>query len=370
MALLWYEGFDNQTAAADVLQGVLSSITGSFVLGAGTTVNLAAGGQTQGLAIWLTSLTLGTAAFATRNVAQTVQGYQHWNIRLPAITAGDDVVLWWAFYDASAGAPQITVALDGATGVITTYSGWAPYTGNGATGGGTLLGTSAAGLVAPSVYTTVALGAKIDPSAGFVTVQVNGIPIAGASVVGVNTQPTANAYFNEVQIGVTVSAGTDAYTGQFDDAIVNDTTGSTFTTIQQPQIIYTEYATSNNSVQFTPLTGTNWKEISELQMDGDTSYNYSNTVGNTDLFASTNAPASTYSVSAVKLQMAARADNALGRQAANVLISGSHTFTGSASTKGTIYSYNEDYLPIDPNTSGTWTLASVLAVDFGYKVAG
>lgn len=369
MAIIWSEGFDNQNAAADCLNGVLSSITGSFALGAGTTVQTA-GGAVTGRAVYLTSTAIAVAAVCTKDTPHTVQGYTHNNILLPQTTGADDYNMWWAFYDVLTGGVQVVVVLDGATGTFTSWSGWAPYTGNGSAGGGTLLGTSAAGVVAPSAFTAIEIGVKIDAAAGFVSIRANGLAIPGASVSGVDTQTTGNAFFNQVQYGLTMSAGTPSYTGRFDDFYIGDSTGSAYNSFINPGYIWDRFATSNVSVQFTPLANANWQEISETQMDGDTSYNVSGSTGNTDLFSSTGSIASGYAPLFVKLQQASRADNTLGRLSENLLVSGSATFTGASNTKGTIYSYQDDYVLNDPATSGTWTLASIAASEFGYVCAG
>jgi hypothetical protein len=369
MALIWFEGFDNQLGAADCLDGVLTSITGSFSLGIGTSL-ISPSGPVYGRAVNLTSTAAGVAAVAAKSVAETTVGYTHNNIYMPGLTAGDDLNIWWCFFDTVTAEPQVTVALDCATGIITTWSGWAPYTGNGATGGGTLLGTSAAGIIAPTTFTAVEFAVKIDPSAGYVSVRVNGLPIAGASVVGVNTAPTGNTWFSQVQYGATISAGSDPYIGAFDDFYIGDNTGSTENGFIGPGVTWTRFGTSDASVQFTPLANANWQEISETQMDSDTSYNYSSTVGNTDYFSSTDTLTTAYTPLFLKLQQASRADNVLGRNSENKLVSASSTFTGSSVTKGTIYTYQDDYLLNNPATSGTWTLGTVVSTEFGYSVSG
>jgi hypothetical protein len=242
--------------------------------------------------------------------------------------------------------------------------------GNGATGGGTLLGTSAAGLVPASAFFSVELSAKIDASAGFIQIRVNGLPVAGASVVGVNTQQTSHAWFDQVQYGSTISAGTNTYADIFDDFYIGDGTGSANTSWINPGVIVTRFATTNQSVQFTPLAGTNYQEISVNPFGGDSNYNSSPNVGNKDLFSDSGTLSGNYTPLFVKVQQVSRADNSSGRQAANLLVSNSSTVTGSSATKSTTYTYNDTYAINDPSTSGTWTQTSVDAVKWGYKVAG
>jgi hypothetical protein len=130
--------------------------------------------------------------------------------------------------------------------------------------------------------------------------------------------------------------------------------------------VWTRFATSNASVQFTPLAGTNWQEISETAMDSDTSYNSTTNVGFVDEFLSSGTLPTGFTPLYVKLQQASRADQPSGHTTANLLVSGSDTFTGASSVVGTIYLYSEDYLLTDPNGAIPWTGASIAATKFGY----
>ena len=361
MTVLWSEGFDNQNAAADILQGVLSSITGSFAL--------APGYQFSGKAVALTSTTIGTAAVAAKNVPNTVQGFTHNNIDLAISGSSTDYYATITFYDATAGAPQVTVQIEAHTGSISVYRGWGPYSGTGGSTG-TLLGSSASGAFPTNIWATIEIGVGINSTTGSVSIRVNNTAVAGCSVTGVNTQNTGNAFFSQVQYGCNLTLGSGPVTALFDDFYIGDNSGSTFNSFIGPGAILTRFASANEAVSFTPLSGTNFEMINEQAMDGDTSYNFSPTVGQSDLFSSAGTLSIGWNPLFVKLQQASRADNTTGRSAANLLVSGASTFTGASISKGTLYGYQEDYLLTDPATTGTWTAQSIEASQFGYVVAG
>lgn len=363
MTVLWAEGFSNQTGAADILAGgVLNSITGSFAL-------FGSPSPAGGRVVTLTSTALGVSAWAGKVVTPTTQGYTHNGIQMPVIAPGDGAIMWWAFYDIEASACQISVTLDCATGTVAVYSGFAPYT-FAATGAGTLLGTSAAGVVAPLSYTDIEFGLKVDPAAGFVTVMINGSAVSGCSVVGAITQLTADNYFQEVLYGITVSAGTNSYTAVFGDFYIGDNTGSAFNGFIGPGTIYTQFATANDGVQFTPLSGANWQEISETQMDGFTSYNASTTAGNQDLFSSSGTIPAGYEPLFLKLQNASIA-TAGTENVINVLSSSGTISNGATVTVGTAaFAYSDTYYLTDPGTGAAWSAGNPDAAQvaaWGYK---
>ena len=133
--------------------------------------------------------------------------------------------------------------------------------------------------------------------------------------------------------------------------------------------IQTDFPVSNHAVQFAPLANTNWQEVSEVAMDGDTSYNSSSTPGQQDTFAFTSLSVpSGSSILSVSLVNASRKTDAGARTIENVVLSGSASATGANFGPSTSYQYQFDQFLTDPNTSAAWTQTGINAAFFGYKV--
>lgn len=132
--------------------------------------------------------------------------------------------------------------------------------------------------------------------------------------------------------------------------------------------VETKYPTANDSVQWTPLTGANWQEVSETLCDGDSSYNDTVTVNNQDTFAMQALSETPGTIDAVQVRNAVRKTDSTAHTYASILKSGATTSTGATYTPGTSYGYDIDIYSTDPNTSSAWTAAGVNAVKAGYKL--
>jgi hypothetical protein len=130
----------------------------------------------------------------------------------------------------------------------------------------------------------------------------------------------------------------------------------------------TLFPVGNNSIQWTPLANTNWQEVSETAMDGDTSYNFSDTAGQQDLFNFQALSGVINQIVAVQIKGAYRKSDAGQRTAAQQLVSGATQVAGATTYFGLSYQYVTDLFPNDPNTGVGWTLSAVNALTAGYKL--
>jgi len=363
MARAWFESFGNQNNLVDLLNGILTTTNGTT-----GNVSLTTGrGLVPGKSLLMACTTLGGSTWNTRTLNVTVAtGYQHWSIYLPPATGtGADGMMWFAFLDSAGAGCQASVGIDAATGTIYAFTGYGANTL--AAAGSVAIGQSAAGVVSPSTWYDLEISVTVSLTAGVIQVRLAGAPVAGLTLTNVVTQTTANATFDTHQWGVNLISGTQA-TGQFTDAWFNDTTGSSNTGFPGPLTIQTRFATSNVGTQWTASSAeANVLEINETAMDSDASYNFSGTVGNQDTFASTTAVPTNYVPIALKVQRASKATIVGTAADQNVLVSGTTTLLGTSNVEAAAYSYHDTYSDTDPATSGTWTAASVLATDFGYK---
>jgi hypothetical protein len=188
------------------------------------------------------------------------------------------------------------------------------------------------------------------------------------SGTGVNTQQTVNNTTNVIYCNLQAM--------YVDDLYILNTIGDYNNTFLGEQKVLTTQANSDNSIQFSRNTGAN-NYSNLLTYDGDTSYNYSMTVNDVDLFGMTalgsytNQNFTGNDISATKTVIIARKDDVGERQVANVVVSGStsEVFNTNNALLST-YEAFVNYMETDPNTGDPWTSAAVNALNIGYKLTG
>jgi hypothetical protein len=206
------------------------------------------------------------------------------------------------------------------------------------------------------------IGTFCDPSVGWIIIRVNGQQVfsyngntkgGGASTVIVN----------ELLFSSSAFAIDDFY---MCNSIADPGTYPCNTFLGDVRV-FTAFPTGNDAVQWTPLTGTNWGEVSEVQMDSDTSYNSTSIVGNQDTFVFSVLSGTINRIICVGITGSYRKDNAGVCTTEHVLKSGASVGTGASYAPSTGYGYWTDLFKHDPNGSVDWTLTAVNALRAGYK---
>jgi hypothetical protein len=124
-----------------------------------------------------------------------------------------------------------------------------------------------------------------------------------------------------------------------------------------------------NSINMTVnFTATNYATVQGNNPDFTSLYNYSSTVGATDLFTATSLPSTVGTVYGVATIGAYQKDSSGVRSMAPVIVSGNTTTVLTSSTLATSITYNYNMMNVNPSTSSTWTTSTVNAMQFGYKV--
>jgi hypothetical protein len=205
---------------------------------------------------------------------------------------------------------------------------------------------------------------------GSVVVRLGGSGTPILNVTGVNTlgdTSSGNSGMAYLYTGTGHDRGT--YLGpnpSLDDMYCCDSAGSANNSFLGERQIVTLFPTSNGTVQFTPLTGSNWQEVSETTFDGDTSYNYAGSSGLSDILNHGTLSSSFSTINGVQLTVGARKDSSGTADVANVLVSGTHTVDGTSLVCTTSYQYQCDIFEQDPNTSAAWTVSGVNSAQIGY----
>jgi hypothetical protein len=181
-----------------------------------------------------------------------------------------------------------------------------------------------------------------------------------------DTTQTANDYATNVLFDVYNSVSNSMKI--IADIYICDTTGSApHNDFLGMVIVDTLFPTTDNSVQFTPLSSTNASNVDETTVDDDTTYNSSSTSTHVDTFNHGALPVTPTTIFAAKITHKARKDDVAARSSRNKLISGGTTSSGTSVALSTSYQYLPDIYTQNPDTSTAWTKTTIDATKIGYE---
>jgi hypothetical protein len=276
--------------------------------------------------------------------------------------AGGNVSI--AIIDAQTEIVQVYALSDPVSGVVSLYRGRGSNTIVPASD--VLLAQSLPNRVNVFEWNFVEIGCVLSATVGYLEFRVNGL--TAVSISGINTiAPYANNTASIIGFGA-------AAPWYIDDFYCNDGTTSDPGTYPNNSFmgncrVVTLFPTQNASVQWTPLTGANWQEVSETEFDGDTSYNTTTTVGYTDTFNANSLISSAAEVISVWVMGGYKMTDAGARTVEQEVVMSGTTATGSAHNLNTNYNFFADKFAVNPATSASWTTTDVNNITFGYKLA-
>lgn len=190
------------------------------------------------------------------------------------------------------------------------------------------------------------------------------------SGTGVDNCNTANNQASGVRLR-SISAATAGWLMYaIDDVYILDTSGSApgndFLGVVR---VETEFATSNDSVQWTPSTGSNYQNIDDANANDDTDYNSDSTAGHIDLFNHGALSSTPVTIFSVKVTSKVRKDDVAARTYRNKLKSSTTVGNGGTVSLATTYGYFRDQFDTDPATAAAWAnAAAVNATKIGYEL--
>lgn len=359
MALKIWDGFDHYGATADFLSrsGFLQyqlpspQLTISFVTGRngfGKAVKLDSGNSNSAL----------RAVFGDRN-AEAFFGQA---MMIPAGTLASIASVYLVLMDNVAAAPQVTIYFNANNYSIQIFRGSIS---------GTSIHLSANNVWTGDVWNYVEVRGKIDNSAGVIDVHINGVSVT--SVSGVDTQATANAWFDSADFFVVPPPSGASFIWLDDFYYCDTTTGAGATaanTFLGDVRVATLFATGDDSVQWTPNSGANnFSRINEIAMDSDMSYVSTATATNQDTYVFQPLVNTVATIFGIQLTIAGRKDDAGSRVIKQVLKSGGTTdFGADHALPDVTYAYFTDQWILDPNTSANWTRTNVNAIEAGVNM--
>lgn len=275
------------------------------------------------------------------NFDAAATAYYGWALRVPSAVAGDEVMA--QVMDGAV--VHITIALnpDGSIKIVR------------GTITGTILATSAAGVIVATEFCYLEVSATINDTTGAVEVLKNGSSVV--SVTGADTRNAGNASQNGFRWvhPVTSSDITDLYynqAGYWGDGRVE---------CLKPT------AEGNSSVMV-PLSGTdNALMVDDQTPDDDTTYVSSGTPGDKDTYVMENLVTTSGTVRAVQVVVRARKDDAGARSIVTVVRLSATEEDSGVVTLDTTYGYARDARATKPG-GGAFTITNVNDSEVGQKV--
>jgi hypothetical protein len=227
---------------------------------------------------------------------------------------------------------------------------------------GTILGTSALGVLAANQYFYIELKVTIHNSTGSYDVHVNESSVLSDS--GVDTQNTANATANQVRF-----TGYNSYAWDLDDVYICDGTGSAPQNdfLGDSKVLAYIGNAAGDSTQFTPSAGSNYENVDDTDPDDDTTYNSSSTVSHLDLY---NIPAATITGTIFGIQVSnyMRKDDAGARVVKNAIKAGTTTSYGSNESLTDTYTYYHTIWENNPDDASPFEDADIDALQLGAEI--
>lgn len=336
MALLWMDSFDHYVTA-DLLDKYTDKQTSNVVITAATGRNSSAGlvctnnvaFLAKGLSVGSTTIIVGFACKVTT-----------FNCNICEIG------------ESGAAHAQLYVNADGSLSI---------HRGNAAiwaTGAGTVLSTSAPGLISLGSYNHIQFKVTVgDSPSGSAEVRLNGVTVT--SVSSVDTRNGGTGSITLCDLGGQAT---------FDDFWVCDSTGSApWNDFLGDCRVDTRNPTAAGATTgFTPSTGSNWQNVDDTAPDDDTTYNSASGVA-TDTFVVQDAPVVGATIYGVQHNINMKKTDAGVCTVASVIRHSGTDNVGSNISPGTGYAYGTAINQTNPGTSAAWTEAGFNAAEFGYK---
>lgn len=232
-------------------------------------------------------------------------------------------------------------------------------------GNGTILGTS--GILSPDIneFLYLEMKALIADAGGWVEVRNYGTTII--NVAGIDTRNAGNAEVDRVRLNTASGCW-------YDDFYICDTLGTVnndflATPTANPRIIDLFPNGPGDASDWVPIgAATDWEALDEQNPDGDTSYIYSNSVGDKALVNLSALPAGAGAVLGVVQWVQYRKDDATARNVTMLAKSGGVEQDVMEVICATSYQVDEKAVELDPATGVAFTPAAINALQIGVEV--
>jgi hypothetical protein len=229
--------------------------------------------------------------------------------------------------------------------------------------GSTVIATSSTNAYVMNTTQYYEIKASIDPTAGSVTVKIDGTQVLTF------TGNTKNGGTNNTIDGVQVQNTANPYT-YFDDLYILNTTGTTNNTFLGDVRVAALMPTgAGSSTQLTPTgSASNWQNTADVPIN-TARYNSSSTVGQRDTYALADLPAGTGTIFGIQTNMTASKSDAAVAGIKAAIKSGSNVYYDSTQNLSASAVQSRAVRETDPATSTTWTVSGINGLEAGAEVA-
>jgi len=222
-------------------------------------------------------------------------------------------------------------------------------------------------------FTYVEVKVTFHSTAGVIVVRLNGVEVFNET--GLDTVTGTQTEADQVTV-----MGRDGSTNSnpssqhlYDDWYICDTLGGVNDDFLGPLKVETLFPDgAGDSTQFTPSAGSNFQNVDEVEIDGDTTYNESSTTAHLDLFTADNLTNIDGTIYGVQLDVRA---NSTAAQVFGCIPTVKRSTTegaGTATYMSDSYLFQEcgSVFEQDPAAGpGAWTVTNINAMQIGYEVA-
>ncbi len=326
MAITWMDGFDLYSATVPISSRY--------------TINNSPGVTTGRFAGQACSLTNAAIGFSLPAATATLSfGQAHKVTSITSIGGSGKPI--WNFRNVSTLVVELILLSTGALRV---------------TRNGTVLGTSAGGVIVDGVWNYIEMELTRNASTGAYNVYVNGASVLSGT--GANTGSLDIDNMN-------TAFGNDGVNQLYDDFYVTNVA----TKLGESRIDTIRPNADTADKDWARSTGAdNYALVDETTYNGDTDYVSSATPGDLDIYGVTDLSFTPATVRAVQTTMVARKDDATSRSIRTKLKSGATTSNGATRSMTTSYVVSGDIFETDPDTAGAWSASSVNAAQVGIEV--
>lgn len=368
MALILGDGFDHYPTAK-----ILSKWDGCFAVGLAVT----GGGGVDISTSWGRLGSQGAkiaggnpGLYKNLRTANSGYGYLGTALYVPNYVVGGYQRNIFSFWDAaSSSVDLISVWLEN-DGSLTLR------TGNFFIGRSAPYATTQPGQLAAATWYYVECKAKIHDGSGEIAIRINGSVVnwigGGASYTGNTRRTGANNYFTSIGLGGGLGDTAAGWGGAYyDDFYYCDDTGAQNTSYLGDVHLGVIYPNGVGSANVWTPQGfaANWQCVSEHSPDDATSYVWSGTIGNDDLYTMDDTAATVNGIKGLLMNYRVMKDDATVRSYSS-LVKPSGGAIAEVATRTTPYGAfvnQQDVCELNPTTGLAWTKAQVDAMEAGIR---
>lgn len=230
---------------------------------------------------------------------------------------------------------------------------------------GTQLGLPGTASIPGDAWTHLAIWLVIAAGTGRVVVKVNSIVDIDTGPGGVTTKFTANNYLTQMRTGS--NNGNNIRDVGFDDIWAATAAGTSPGAGYGDITFIPLFPTADDTVQWSHSSGAvNWDMVNDPVPDGDSTYNFTSTVGQQDKFVSNDLTQSIGSIPFVVVNTIDRKEDSGGVILRHIIDVGGVVSEGPDFGPSTSYDHHQSFFTTQPG-GAAWTIAAANNSKPGYK---